>query len=52
MKKPCIVMQSDFGIDSALVSCMYGIVKKVDKDLEIYKLRDKSRQLLNNYPNN
>lgn len=38
MKKPSIVMQSDFGIDSALVSCMHGVVKKVDSDLEIYDI--------------
>ncbi len=38
MKKPAIVMMSDFGIDSGLVSCMHGICKIVDSELEIYDI--------------
>lgn len=38
MKKPAIVMMSDFGIDSGLVSCMHGMCKIVDSELEIYDI--------------
>jgi hypothetical protein len=38
MKKHSVVMQSDFGLDSGLVSCMHGIVKRVDSELEIYDI--------------
>ena len=34
MKKPTIVMQSDFGIDSGLVACMHGMCRLVDSELE------------------
>lgn len=36
--KPVIVMQSDFGIDSGLVSCMHGICKIVDPGLELFDI--------------
>lgn len=36
--KPVIVMQSDFGTDSGLVSCMHGICKIVDPGLEIFDI--------------
>lgn len=36
--KPAIVMQSDFGTDSGLVSCMHGICKIVDQELQIYDI--------------
>ncbi len=38
MNKPFIVMQSDFGSDSGLVSCMHGVCKSVDRELEIYDI--------------
>ena len=38
VNKPSIVMMSDFGIDSGLVSCMHGICKIVDKELETYDI--------------
>ena len=33
--KPCIVMQSDFGLDSGLVASMHGICKRVDPTLDV-----------------
>ena len=36
--KPVIVMQSDFGTDSGLVSCMHGICKIVDPQLQIFDI--------------
>lgn len=36
--KSLIVMQSDFGIDSFLVSSMHGICKRVDRELEIFDI--------------
>lgn len=38
MNKNLIVMQSDFGGDSGLVSCMHGVCKSIDKTLEIYDI--------------
>lgn len=38
MGKSFIVMQSDFGSDSGLVSCMHGVCKSVDTNLEIYDI--------------
>ena len=35
MMKPCIVMQSDFGLDSGLVASMHGICKRVDPTLDV-----------------
>lgn len=34
-EKALIVMQTDFGLDSGLVSCMHGICKLVDRELEV-----------------
>lgn len=31
-------MQSDFGSDSGLVSCMHGVCKSIDRNLEIYDI--------------
>lgn len=36
--KHCVVMQSDFGIDSGLVASMHGVCKRVDPTLEIHDL--------------
>ncbi|MEG1992835.1 MAG: SAM-dependent chlorinase/fluorinase [Acetivibrio sp.] len=36
--KKMIIMQSDFGRDSGLVSCMHGMCKLVDKELEIHDI--------------
>ncbi len=36
--KPCIVMQSDFGLDSGLVASMHGVCKRVDPSLEVSDL--------------
>ncbi len=38
MEKALIVMQSDFGSDSGLVSCMHGVCKSIDRELEIYDI--------------
>lgn len=38
MKKPTIVMQSDFGIDSGLVACMHGMCRLVDSELETHDI--------------
>lgn len=38
MEKALIVMQSDFGNDSGLVSCMHGVCKSIDRELEIYDI--------------
>lgn len=38
MNKPNVVLQSDFGIDSGLVSCMHGVCKQVDPTLGIYDI--------------
>lgn len=36
--KPCIVMQSDFGMDSGLVASMHGVCKRVDPTLDVSDL--------------
>lgn len=36
MKKPLIVMFSDFGLDTGFVASMHGVCKIVDPDLEIH----------------
>lgn len=38
MKKPTVVMLSDFGIDSGLVACMHGMCHLVDPELETYDI--------------
>lgn len=38
MSKPAIVMQTDFSLSSGLVASMYGVVKQIDPELDIYDL--------------
>lgn len=43
MKKPSIVLQTDFGLTTGFVSSMYGVIKMVDDDLYISDLNHEIR---------
>ena len=38
MKKPDVVLQTDFGLTTGFVGSMYGVIRNVDQDLMIYDL--------------
>ena len=41
--KPNIVLQTDFGLTTGFVSSMYGVIKMVDAELDIYDLNHEIR---------
>lgn len=43
MEKSCLVLQTDFGLTTGFVSAMYGVIKIVDRELEIYDLNHNIR---------
>lgn len=43
MKKPSIVLQTDFGLTTGFVNSMYGVIKMVDDDLYISDLNHEIR---------
>ena len=44
--KPNIVLQTDFGLTTGFVSSMYGVIKMVDAELDIYDLNHEIRPFL------
>lgn len=43
MKKPNIVLQTDFGLTTGFVCSMYGVIKMIDDSLNIYDLNHEIR---------
>jgi S-adenosylmethionine hydrolase len=43
MEKPCVVLQTDFGLTTGFVSSMYGVIKIVDHELDVYDLNHNIR---------
>ncbi len=43
MKKPNLVLQTDFGLTTGFVSSMYGVIKMIDDSLNIYDLNHEIR---------
>ncbi len=59
MSKPNIVLQTDFGLNTGFVCAMYGVIKSVDGELNVYDMthqirefdfRQASNLLCNNVP--
>lgn len=43
MKKPNLVLQTDFGLTTGFVCSMYGVIKRIDDSLNIYDLNHEIR---------
>ena len=43
MKKPNLVLQTDFGLTTGFVCSMYGVIKQIDDSLNIYDLNHEIR---------
>lgn len=42
-KKPDIVLMTDFGLTTGFVGSMYGVIRKVDQDLDVFDLNHEIR---------